>query len=366
MFPERPKPSIASLLDNEYEDSKKRSGDGSGGNKTTIDYLAAYGGTIGLLSVGLIGALIYSYYESAQDRNRIEEKINSNVKIEPYEIQELRYRNRLTYDQYCDLCNQVLQVHRKGKDRHSHSHSSQSMSMMSYRDFISILVEFAKTHQLSFQSMHLLDRIVITYLTTMEENNNSNNSNNIIASTDTVTNTGDKPSSSREISPTYDKSRKDPIKYSYVDQQSVIPLAVLLVMLHLLMLTDDIGERIQGLCYAASLLDDDDRDDGDDCDDCDDCTDSERPQSKDMQSVKRLPNENYKKSSTALEQQQSLSRRSLELIIEALLVTDQVPPSKQVVETGVRWPIKLHRMKRPCDMLDEVITILLCILSLYE
>ena len=183
MFPERPQPSIASLLDNEYEDSKKRSsGGGSGGSegsKTTIDYLASYGGTIGIISIGIIGALIYSYYESIQDRNRIEDKVSDAIKIEPYEIQELRYLNQLTYDQYCTLCNRVIQVHREGNRSitirdtghiDSPSMSVRSSMSMSYRVFIGILVEFAKSHELSFRSMHLLDRLVLAYLTTEEEN----------------------------------------------------------------------------------------------------------------------------------------------------------------------------------------------------
>ena len=127
MFPERPQPSIASLLDNEHEDSKKKNGGGyggSGGSKSTIDYLADYGGTIGIISIGIIGALIYSYYESIQDRNRVEDKVSDAVKIEPYEIQELRYLNQLTYDQYCTLCNRVIQVHREG--------SSSSSSIIHY------------------------------------------------------------------------------------------------------------------------------------------------------------------------------------------------------------------------------------------
>ena len=384
MFPERPQPSIASLLDNEHEDSKKKSGgggdggSGSGGSKSTIDYLADYGGTIGIISIGIIGALIYSYYESIQDRNRVEDKVSNAVKIEPYEIQELRYLNQLTYDQYCTLCNRVIQVHREGSSSsssiiiHGSSHTS-----MSYRVFIDILVEFAKSHQLSFRSMHLLDRLVLAYLTTKDTEEDKklilSTTETTEAIADTTVSTNDKLSSKDHVSSIYSddngSSKEDlVVKNSIVplnlDLESLIPLPILLAMLHLLLLTDDIGDRIKGFCYAASLLDDiatteavDSRSLVDDQEimNIQSSTQQKQDDGSRQLSINTTSSLSF---SAAVEQQQqhllSISRRSLEMILEALLVTDQVPPGKQVVETGVKWPIKLHRRKGPCDMVEEV------------
>lgn len=378
MFPERPQPSIASLLDNEHEDSKKKNGDGSsGGSKSTIDYLADYGGTIGIISIGIIGALIYSYYESIQDRNRVEDKVSDAVKIEPYEIQELRYLNQLTYDQYCTLCNRVIQVHREGSSSiiiHDSSHTS-----MSYRVFMDILVEFAKSHQLSFRSMHLLDRLVLAYLTTKDTEEDkklmlSTTETAEAITTDTTVSTNDKLSSKDHMSSIYSddnwSSKEDlVVKNSIVsldlDPESLIPLPMLLVMLHLLLLTDDIGDRIKGLCYAASLLDDiavteavDSRSLVDDQEVMNIKSSTQQKQDDGSRRLSINSTSSLSFSAVVEQQQQqhllSISRRSLEIILEALLATDQVPPGKQVVETGVKWPIKLHRRKGPCDMVEEV------------
>ena len=381
MFPERPQPSIASLLDNEHEDSKKKNGGGyggSGGSKSTIDYLADYGGTIGIISIGIIGALIYSYYESIQDRNRVEDKVSDAVKIEPYEIQELRYLNQLTYDQYCTLCNRVIQVHREGSSSSSSIIHGSSHTSMSYRVFIDILVEFAKSHQLSFRSMHLLDRLVLAYLTTKDTEEDKklilSTTETTEAIADTTVSTNDKLSSKGHVSSIYSddngSSKEDlVVKNSIVplnlDLESLIPLPILLAMLHLLLLTDDIGDRIKGLCYAASLLDDiatteavDSRSLVDDQEimNIQSSTQQKQDDGSRQLSINTTSSLSF---SAAVEQQQqqhllSISRRSLEMILEALLVTDQVPPGKQVVETGVKWPIKLHRRKGPCDMVEEV------------
>mmetsp|Transcript_15309 Transcript_15309/g.33794 ORF Transcript_15309/g.33794 Transcript_15309/m.33794 type:complete len:90 (+) Transcript_15309:81-350(+) len=36
-----------------------------------------------------------------------------------------------------------------------------------------------------------------------------------------------------------------------------------------------------------------------------------------------------------------------------LLRTDQVPPVKQVTETGVKYPVKLHRRKTAAEMITD-------------
>lgn len=34
-----------------------------------------------------------------------------------------------------------------------------------------------------------------------------------------------------------------------------------------------------------------------------------------------------------------------------LQITDQIPLEKQVIETGVKWPVKLYRRKTPFDIM---------------
>lgn len=41
-------------------------------------------------------------------------------------------------------------------------------------------------------------------------------------------------------------------------------------------------------------------------------------------------------------------------VVAALIATDQVPPSKQTTESGVKWPVKLHRRRNEYDMVSHV------------
>jgi hypothetical protein len=237
--------------------------------------------------------------------------------------------------------------------------------------------------------MHLFDRLVLAYLTTTKEEKRLmlSTTDTVEATVDTTVSTNDKPSTEGHVTATVSSiysddngsRKKDPVVENsivslYLDPESLIPLPILLAMLHLLLLTDDIGDRIKGLCYAASCLDD--------------IVAAEVPDSRSLvhdQDVMNIQSSTQQKQddgsrrlsintntslpfSAAVEQQQqkqqqqqqqrqhllSISRQSLEMILEALLVTDQVPPGKQVVETGVKWPIKLHRRKGPRDMVEEV------------
>jgi hypothetical protein len=38
-------------------------------------------------------------------------------------------------------------------------------------------------------------------------------------------------------------------------------------------------------------------------------------------------------------------------VLYLLQITSQIPPEKQIVETGKKWPIKLYRRKTPFDMI---------------
>jgi len=211
------------------------------------------------------------------------------------------------------------------------------------------LVDFAKSHQMSFQSMHLLDRIALAYLQTTitaEENNyravTEGETTAVTRSEQSVA----PPNNGNINNAPHELSAKDPVKV-ILDEKTLIPLSVLLAMLNLLILTDNVGDRIKGLFYAASLLDH-------------------------MSGVGNVVHHQKNDSSTSpvypqtaayidnsspssIDQHASLlSRNSLESMLSALLVTDQIPPNKQITETGTKWPIKLHRRKDQRDMIDEV------------
>jgi hypothetical protein len=109
MFPQRPLPELETFQES-IENSKKAKKEGSGGdpgNKGVVDILADHGGKIALVVLAGVIGLVYSYYLSGQDRNKIEDAISEAVYIEPYEIQELRFGNKLSREEYQYIAGQV-------------------------------------------------------------------------------------------------------------------------------------------------------------------------------------------------------------------------------------------------------------------
>lgn len=108
MFPHRPRPELHTFEEG-VESIKKAGTDPSGqsGERGAIDILAEHGGKIALVVFGGVVALIYTYYLSGKDRNRIEDKIADAVYIEPYEVQELRFFNKLSYDEFGQVVSQA-------------------------------------------------------------------------------------------------------------------------------------------------------------------------------------------------------------------------------------------------------------------
>lgn len=102
MFPQRPLPELETFHESieNSKKAKKESGGGDPGNKGVVDILADHGGKIALVVLAGVIALVYSYYLSGKDRNKIEDAISEAVFVEPYEIQELRFGNRLSTEEY--------------------------------------------------------------------------------------------------------------------------------------------------------------------------------------------------------------------------------------------------------------------------
>ena len=108
MFPHRPLPELETF-EQSIENSKKakKENDGKGSDKKEfIDILADHGGKIALAVFGGIIGLFYTYYASGKDRNKLEDSIADAALIEPYEIQELRFTNKLSKDDYISIVDQ--------------------------------------------------------------------------------------------------------------------------------------------------------------------------------------------------------------------------------------------------------------------
>lgn len=64
------------------------------------DFLSNHGGKVALVAFSVAIGLIYSYYQSGEDRTRQERNVRRLAAIEPYEIQELRHCSKIDTDKY--------------------------------------------------------------------------------------------------------------------------------------------------------------------------------------------------------------------------------------------------------------------------
>lgn len=65
-----------------------------------VKFMDDNGGKLVLLAIGFLVTWGYTYYESMQDRDRIEKSVLHDSNIEPYEIQMLRAKNSIPLDTY--------------------------------------------------------------------------------------------------------------------------------------------------------------------------------------------------------------------------------------------------------------------------
>mmetsp|Transcript_6885 Transcript_6885/g.11467 ORF Transcript_6885/g.11467 Transcript_6885/m.11467 type:complete len:233 (-) Transcript_6885:155-853(-) len=114
-----------------------------------------------------------------------------------------------------------------------------------------------------------------------------------------------------------------------------LELALLLVVFNLLMLPEA-GTRFEALHQLAATLDE---------------------KSKNSNAEEILVNNNVTSNEDITTKSQidattTVSETAVCEIIRHLITSDQIPTSKQIIETGVKWPYKLHRRKNETDMVD--------------
>lgn len=153
MFPEKKQQDLADVMDEHSKELRNNKGtDKSGG---VADVLADHGGKIAAVSVVLIVMLIYSYYESGQNRNRIEEAVKSSMYIEPFEIQELRYMNQLRPKDYARIVDCVRKHFSSGEP-------------VSYSRFVAFVRNADSLADIRIRSTHILDRFAAQHLPVTE------------------------------------------------------------------------------------------------------------------------------------------------------------------------------------------------------
>ena len=94
MFPERPVPELPSSLSDKGVGAAVSS---------EADFLTRHGGKVAAVALSVAFGLIYTYYESIQSKNRVEEELNADAALEPYEINEIRFLNTMTPEVFDSL-----------------------------------------------------------------------------------------------------------------------------------------------------------------------------------------------------------------------------------------------------------------------
>ena len=94
MFPQSPDPLLKNDLDIEAGKKKKAKDD---------SFLGMHGGKIAMLAFGAAIVMLYRYFKSGSLRTALEEKLQDEASIEPYEINELREANMLPLKNFAEI-----------------------------------------------------------------------------------------------------------------------------------------------------------------------------------------------------------------------------------------------------------------------
>ena len=84
-----------------------------------------------MIALSITFVLIYTYYESGQSKNRVEEQLNDEAAIEPYEVNEIRFLNTLTPELYDVLVEACMDHFSHPNHNHSHDHNNSSTGITS-------------------------------------------------------------------------------------------------------------------------------------------------------------------------------------------------------------------------------------------
>ena len=355
MFPERAVPEAATAAD------KHKISD-------EADFLTRHGGKVALVALSVAIALFYTYYESGQSKNRVEDALNNEATIEPYEINEIRFLNTLTAQLYDTLTESCLLQFPSGMTTYPEfvafvnsfmsrynaemlktrvkqaPSSSQQVSTEAfipsaqfagrkegyyfqagqsgvgyYRDPLEQRKvqrqEAESTAPVVLRGGHLFDRLVASYLVKQHQTATSSTSGN---STSLMDSSGDLPTEEPSLASTH------------------VSVAYLLVALNMAQRTaapqraDSLFALAQGVDRTRSGDDDDGRQ-GDD--------DGRQGNDDDRQGSDR-----------------SVSWAAAEEIVRHLGDSWQLPAERRVTETGVKYPIKTYRRKTATDMMRAYVT----------
>lgn len=127
--------------------------------KPVTDFLLNHGGKVALVAFSISAYLIYTYYLSVTDRKNVEEDVEHSTIIEPYEIQQLRYANRLSKDAFLSIAKRVYEDNSATVNRGGHNKLT-----MTYKDFVKLVQQHSSQHHNPISNGYFLDRVVYQHM----------------------------------------------------------------------------------------------------------------------------------------------------------------------------------------------------------
>jgi hypothetical protein len=119
-------------------------------------FVSKHFGKISLVVLGALGGLVYTYYLSIQDRKKVEQLVEHEGALDPYEILQLRHVNALAredFESVVDAC----------------AHAIHAAQPMTYRDFVALVTAtLAQRGRPPIESGFLLDRLVRTVVARLQ------------------------------------------------------------------------------------------------------------------------------------------------------------------------------------------------------
>lgn len=124
--------------------------------KDSPDFLDAHGGKLILAVISTIGFFIYRWVKGGNNKLKVEDCIAHQSPLHPYESNQFRESNSLSAEEFLQILNSSRQQYSNG--------------LLSYEEFINFF-KVSHPHQLSMA--YYLDRVILSYLETIQQNSSS-------------------------------------------------------------------------------------------------------------------------------------------------------------------------------------------------
>lgn len=124
--------------------------------KDSPDFLDAHGGKLLLAVISTIGFMIYRWIKGGNNKLKVEDSIAHQSPLHPYESNQFRVSNSITGEEFLTILKSSRQKNLDG--------------LLSYEEFIQL---FRELHPKQLSMAYYLDRVILSYLETIQQNPSS-------------------------------------------------------------------------------------------------------------------------------------------------------------------------------------------------